>query len=296
MNDVEREQPAIALLSLTDCEAIIEEGLPTFFRVGVALAQVQQRRLYKDRYPSFEAYLRDRWGWSRRTAYDYIAAAAVDERVRTSAQMPSVAHAVALSRLPVDVQSEHAQTVASLSVAGARRHVAEVAVSQPNETAIHTRPRDQKKTGVTPIDGSREGDIPPLAIFLKACSTLVDAGREVLRHPAPTRDELLAANKGRIAAAQMVLELLAAPDLREVETPARQEPVESGPRRLWTPQKMEFLAGLAAEMPRVGALRLSGLINDEFPDEPPVMSYHVIDVLRFLKSRSNGHYGDGGDT
>jgi hypothetical protein len=43
-------------------EAIAQTGLGIYVQVGNALAEIRHRHLYRDRHPSFEAYVRERWG------------------------------------------------------------------------------------------------------------------------------------------------------------------------------------------------------------------------------------------
>lgn len=63
--------------SLDECEAVIERGLATFVEVGDALAEVRDLRLYRSTHETFEAYCEQRWGLSRKRAYDLIGAAEV---------------------------------------------------------------------------------------------------------------------------------------------------------------------------------------------------------------------------
>src|SRR5688572_3420955 len=66
------------------CEKIISAGLKTFSEVGNALLRVRDSRLYRDSYKSFEAYCREKWGWSHQRADQYIAAASVAKNLTTS--------------------------------------------------------------------------------------------------------------------------------------------------------------------------------------------------------------------
>ena len=43
-------------------EAIARGGLGTYLQVGDALTEIRDRHLYRDSHPSFESYLRERWG------------------------------------------------------------------------------------------------------------------------------------------------------------------------------------------------------------------------------------------
>lgn len=62
---------------LHDLEGAIEKGLAGFVEVGRALEGIRDRRLYREKFASFEEYLRDRWGMSRSYAYRQIDAAEI---------------------------------------------------------------------------------------------------------------------------------------------------------------------------------------------------------------------------
>lgn len=72
--------------SLSQLEAVIERGKKAFVEVGKALAEIQVRGLYKRTHATFEAYCRERWGFSRHVAYERIEAAAVVQNVGSSQQ------------------------------------------------------------------------------------------------------------------------------------------------------------------------------------------------------------------
>jgi len=64
--------------SLDELETIIEHGITTFVEVGMALAEIRDRRLYAPQgYDTFEAYCHDRWNLSRPHAYRLIDASHV---------------------------------------------------------------------------------------------------------------------------------------------------------------------------------------------------------------------------
>ena len=83
MSDVQITQ------SLAHYEAIIERGLKTFVEVGNALLAIREGKLYRHRegYATFEDYCSKRWGFARRTAYQYMDAAQAAENVRNCAQI-----------------------------------------------------------------------------------------------------------------------------------------------------------------------------------------------------------------
>ena len=73
----EREETLLAEL-----EAVIETNMKGFVLVGMALAQINEQRLYRVRYPTFEEYLLKVWDMARRTGYQLIEAAAVHENLK----------------------------------------------------------------------------------------------------------------------------------------------------------------------------------------------------------------------
>lgn len=69
--------PEIA--DLERLEKVVERGKQTFVEVGLALAEIRERKLYRRDYDTFEAYRQDRWGWTRVRAHQLIQAAQVVE-------------------------------------------------------------------------------------------------------------------------------------------------------------------------------------------------------------------------
>ncbi|MBD2184425.1 hypothetical protein H6S82_10565 [Planktothrix sp. FACHB-1355] len=66
---------------LEELEAVIEQGLQTFYEVGKALDEIREKKLYRETHKTFDAYCRDKWGIARRTAYQFIDAAHVMENL-----------------------------------------------------------------------------------------------------------------------------------------------------------------------------------------------------------------------
>jgi hypothetical protein len=79
---------------LAELERVIERDLGTFVEVGVALRTVRDEGLYRDAHPpTFEAYLRQRWGMGRSNGYELMDAAQVAEAAMSGAPdipIPSV--------------------------------------------------------------------------------------------------------------------------------------------------------------------------------------------------------------
>lgn len=62
---------------LAELETTIKRGMETFVAVGQALSEIREGRLYRASHSTFEAYCRERWGWSHRHANRVIGAAKV---------------------------------------------------------------------------------------------------------------------------------------------------------------------------------------------------------------------------
>jgi hypothetical protein len=58
-----------------------------FWEIGLALGQIQEKRLYRQNYKTFEEYCISRWEMSRRSAYQLIEAASIHQNVRHGAQI-----------------------------------------------------------------------------------------------------------------------------------------------------------------------------------------------------------------
>ena len=58
-------------------ENIIEKGWTTFVEVGQSLGAIKEDRLYREQFPTFDAYCRHRWSYRRSYAYELVGAAQV---------------------------------------------------------------------------------------------------------------------------------------------------------------------------------------------------------------------------
>src|SRR5574340_954971 len=88
--------------ALARCEATIERGQETFLRVGQALAEIRDGKLYRATHKRFEDYCQERWSFQRNYANKLIQAAkTVDDLGTTVPTKPSnEAQARELGRLP----------------------------------------------------------------------------------------------------------------------------------------------------------------------------------------------------
>ena len=99
------DPPAIGVLGtiklLTDaefidfarCESVVEIGWQSFVDVGLALAEIRDRQLYRMEYDSFQAYCRAKWEYGRRYVDQLIGAAQLVRHLRaSSSQQKPVFH------------------------------------------------------------------------------------------------------------------------------------------------------------------------------------------------------------
>ena len=106
---------------LADLEAVVTTNFKAFYEVGCALREIKESMLYRETHTTFADYAKDLWDIARRTAYQYIEAADIVDRlipfaedlknVRTCAQNINLvpqneAQARALSKYPEEKQIE----------------------------------------------------------------------------------------------------------------------------------------------------------------------------------------------
>lgn len=169
---------------LDELEAVIEEGAITFFRVGMALAAIREKKLYRSTHPTFEDYCRDRWGMSKSHANRYIDSAEVAKNLTPIGVIPKrESHARPLAKLPPEQQRQAWQLALNFDAPLTGKTVAEaarqVATGQAGETTKgerldnpgahneyptpdHVLERVYKAFGGVPdLDPCSEGGFPP---------------------------------------------------------------------------------------------------------------------------------------
>lgn len=122
------------MANLAECERCIERGLRAYVRTGLALGQIRDQKLYADRYPSFKAYLKQRWsmsdGYARRLIRSARVASDVEEK---GFDIPKFNQALELARLP------EKDRVPALKAAGPK----------PTVRSIRNRPERQIQYALT---------------------------------------------------------------------------------------------------------------------------------------------------
>ena len=133
--------------SLADLETIIERGLATFVAVGTALLDIRRDRLYRETHETFEAYCRERWGFSRIQAHRLIAASEVITAlpIGNTILPQNEAQARELARIPASERAEVWQAVSaehgtSVTAADIRRFAQERAARTSDAPSLAVNP------------------------------------------------------------------------------------------------------------------------------------------------------------
>lgn len=95
--------------SLSKLEAEIEEKSKAFLEVGNALAEIRDKRLYRESHKTFEAYCKSRWGYEKSYSYDLIATKEVADFVRNCGQngaLVTESQARELRKIPKEKRKE----------------------------------------------------------------------------------------------------------------------------------------------------------------------------------------------
>lgn len=156
LSDEEAEQLAV-------CESEIKDGIGTFWEVGKALAQVSAKRLYREKYETFQVYCAERWSMTRQNAYRLIEATDVFENVpgvKTERQARAIKH------FEKDIQ----QSVWTIA-----EKTAPVIHGKPKISAGHLQAVAEVISGILLAGGMDDGsgEIKPIGTLLDANVTEV---------------------------------------------------------------------------------------------------------------------------
>jgi len=95
--------------SLKRCERVIARGAKAFIAVGLALSEIKERRLYREEFPTFEAYCQARLNCSRSLGYRLITHAAMVIEMGVSPigdKLGTESQARELARVPREMRKE----------------------------------------------------------------------------------------------------------------------------------------------------------------------------------------------
>lgn len=97
---------AVEVVTLADCESVIERTNGAFVECGTALALIRDERLYRGSFTTFEDYCLERWQMSRPHAYRLIEASEIAAAVSPIGDIANEGQARELTGLPAETQRE----------------------------------------------------------------------------------------------------------------------------------------------------------------------------------------------
>lgn len=186
---------------LSELEQVVETGLTVFVQVGNALLEIRDSRLYRQQFPTFEAYCRERWGMVQRHANRLIAAAETVGILGPMGPTPTTERqARPLTRLEPEVQREVWQAVTD------------------------TTPADQMTAKIVEEQAKAA---EPLNEAVKAVKAELKpepatAQQQFLPEPAKIKDPIVLAVTEKVKAGAMTV-LEAAKEIRQAKTEQRRE-------------------------------------------------------------------------
>jgi hypothetical protein len=136
INDTLMETPTLVpaeAFNLARYEQVIERGLNTFVEVGESLSAIRDGRLYRETHTTFEAYCRDRWGFTDRRARQLMEAAGIGTMVpeiTTERQARELAKVEPAKRQEVVERAQEATggKITAAAIREARQEAQDVAV------------------------------------------------------------------------------------------------------------------------------------------------------------------------
>ena len=172
-------------------EGVVATGQATFLEVGRALAAIRDKRLYRLKHKTFEAYVEARFDIARSTAYQMIGSAQAVEIVRNCGHCPPANEAQA--RCLVGLEPEQAKTVwRRASTTNGRVTAANVAkiVEEVTGRPPGALPGERSPELVARIMSGLPQDAPERAALLEEAETEAIAAEEESK---PTPEETLQA-------------------------------------------------------------------------------------------------------
>lgn len=147
--------------SLDELKGIVSAGLTSFVEVGRALAEIRDRKLYRETHKTFEAFCSDEWGMNKRYANRLICGSDIVEAMGPMGPVPQTERqARPLTRVPLDEQAEVWRQAVDTAPGG-------------KVTAKHVASVVDAHVGATRETRTTEREVLPSMVLDPACTELL---------------------------------------------------------------------------------------------------------------------------
>jgi hypothetical protein len=146
--------------ALHRCEQTIRKGLTTFVEVGIALAEIRDKRLYRGTHDTWEAYCLATWGFTARFATYKIEAAAVVKQLQAGEVLIPERPGGPKPKPPLPDRESVARPLTRLPAADQAPAWREAVASAPNGQPTARHVEAAVRTREIPLP-SRAGDTEP---------------------------------------------------------------------------------------------------------------------------------------
>jgi hypothetical protein len=126
------------LQSFQSLEKVILRGVESFLATGSALKEIRDRKLFREDFQTFEAYVKDRWGFRKSRAYQLIDAADIKADLSTMVDKNPK-----LSEINTERQLRELASVPADSLEKVLGKAAEIAGDEPMTSKIIKEAREQ---------------------------------------------------------------------------------------------------------------------------------------------------------
>jgi len=188
-------KPALSLseqTELDELEKVIKGGWKTFLEVGVALAHVRDKGLYKGKYANFEDYWRIELGFSRSYAYNLIGSAEVNKQLSSieDITVKPLNEAQLRELIPVPEEKRAEAWKSAIELAGDNVPTAKIV----HKAALKFKPRRRGRAGKAKTKKAGSGkriDVKPALILIDEAAGLVTGNAQLLDRLNNLREMLL---------------------------------------------------------------------------------------------------------
>ena len=165
-------------------EAVIERGRKAFVEVGAALAEIRDRRLYRETHETFETYVKERWDFGRAYAYRLIGASETMEVLSPIGDIPLPATESQIRPLLQFPPEDRAAVWADIS----KRMPLDGYTARDIEREVRAalkfskeKPYKKRRSAIRQAAQAKGGATPPPPLNVPEVQHHDDAGSEVIR-------------------------------------------------------------------------------------------------------------------